>query len=76
MWLLANDSDDVAPPADEASANRLAGWMKEALARTGGAEIVDYVLFTSRTMSLYNYIHAYELPLDAYTLTEEVRREP
>jgi hypothetical protein len=75
LWFLANDGDEVAPPIAVEGAARLAGWLQEVLERRGQAALVHWERFDTRTLSVHDYINAYQLPLEAYTLTEESGRE-
>lgn len=75
LWFLANEATEVPRPDEEAAA-RLAGWIAEVLDNSGQACLAHWELFDAGSLSVRDYITAYSLPLDDYTLTEELGRMP
>jgi len=62
---LAEEAIDLAGVAE------VVGWMEDVLRRRGGASIVQWDLYDSRTISLHDYVSAYPLALEQYTLPDE-----
>lgn len=63
-------------PGEEASvsrrdAARVADWIDGVLRKDGRATLVRWDIYTSATISAYDYSHLYELSLEQYTLPDE-----
>ena len=69
IFLRNERLDEVA--IDEEGVAELVGWMENVLRQRGGATIVHWDLYDSRTISLHDYVSAYPLALDQYTLLDD-----
>jgi len=71
LILMRNERQDVSLELDEEGAARIAGWLSEVIREGAMAKVVHWEILDSRTISLYDYVTAYPLPLDYYTLRGE-----
>lgn len=68
--LFIRDERSDAPIVSEEDAATLAGWISEVLRREGKADLTNWEILSLKEISVYDYIHAYELPTDQYSLAE------
>ena len=70
MLFVRTDREDILPVEAEGRA-RLADWISTILSNNGEAELVYWESPDTKSISLYDFLHSYELPLDSYTLSGE-----
>ena len=75
ILLMLNDGEAFPRPSDDEAA-AAAGWLADALMRDGRAVLAHWEVFATTEISVHDYLNAYGLPLDDYTLTEELGRVP
>jgi hypothetical protein len=70
MLFIRTDRKDISPIEAEDRA-KLADWISTVLSNFGEAELVYWESPDTKNISLYDFLHSYELPLDSYTLSGE-----
>lgn len=75
LLLVLNDGESFPRPS-EADSAVLAGWLASVLESSGKAVLAYWEVLDTSQISVHDYINAYGLPLDDYTLTEELGRRP
>jgi len=65
--IFLRDERSYAPYVRDEDAARLGGWIANALQKGNQAELVHWDILSRREISVHDYAHAYELPLDYYT---------
>lgn len=52
------------------NAAKLAGWISDVLQKAGNAQLAHRDILSLKEISVYDYVQAYELPTDQYSLPE------
>lgn len=69
--LFIRDERDDAPVVNVEDGAKLAGWISEILGKSGNAILDHWNIYSLREISVHDYIHAYELPTDQYSLDDD-----
>ncbi len=68
--LFIRDERDDAPIVSYENAAKLAGWISDVLQKAGNAQLAHWDILSLKEISVYDYVQAYELPTDQYSLPE------
>jgi len=69
--VFMRDERSDAPQVSDEDAARLGNWIAEVLLKGKEAELTHWEILGRKEISVYDYSHAYELPLDYYTSWED-----
>ena len=70
MIFLRDERTD-APYVSDEDAARLGGWISDILQKGNEAALMHWEILSRKEISVYDYSHVYELPLDYYSAWDD-----